>query len=75
MNVSGNSKTAVKEVVEEYVAQKYPDFDKRGKKLVLNDRGAEWEVLYELPPEMLGGSPVVVVDKRTGKVLRSFRTQ
>ena len=60
---------------ELFVAAKYPDFDKSGKRAVARTIGDQWEVTYELPEGMLGGAPVVLVDKKTGRVIRSFRTQ
>lgn len=62
-------------IAEEFVAVRYTDFDKRNKKPVLTDSGANWEFTYELPENMAGGAPVVIIDKRTMKVIRSFRTQ
>jgi hypothetical protein len=42
---------------------------------VLKDQGDHWEFLYELPADMLGGSPVVVIDKASKKIIRIYRTQ
>jgi hypothetical protein len=60
---------------EKFIAGHYADFDKRNKKLVVKDEGDHWEVTYELPEDMIGGAPVVIIDKRTMQVIRSFRTQ
>ena len=57
------------------IAKKYPDFDKAKMRIVIRSMGDHWEVSYELPSDMLGGAPVVLIDKRTGVVIRSFRTQ
>ena len=48
---------------EQAVIAKFPDFKAEGKKPVLRDMGDHWEFTYELPPTMLGGAPVVIIDK------------
>jgi len=60
---------------ERFIAEHHADFDKNRKKLVLYDEGDHWEVTYELPENMVGGAPVVVIDKQTMKVITSYRTQ
>lgn len=62
-------------VAEQYVATQYPTFDKSRKKVVIKAAGGQWEVTYELPSDMLGGAPVVLVDMKTMKVTRSYRNQ
>lgn len=62
-------------VAEKFIAGRYSDFDKHNKKPVLKDTGNHWEVTYELPEDMIGGAPVVIIDKQTMQVIRSFRTQ
>lgn len=62
-------------IAEKFVADRYPDFDNRKKKPVLKDGGDHWEFTYELPDDMIGGAPVVIIDKRTKKIIRSYRTQ
>lgn len=62
-------------IAENFIADRYKDFDKQGKKPTLTDRGDHWEFTYELPEDMIGGAPVVIVDKRTMKIVRSYRTQ
>ena len=60
---------------EQAVIAKFPDFKTEGKKPVLQDRGDHWEFTYELPPTMLGGAPVVVIDKKTNSISHIYRTQ
>jgi hypothetical protein len=60
---------------EQAVFAKFPDFKAEGKKPVLQDMGDHWEFTYELPPTMLGGAPVVVIDKRTKSISHIYRTQ
>jgi hypothetical protein len=59
---------------QEYIDTHY-SFDKRGTKLVINDLGDSWQVTYRLPENMAGGAPVVIIDKKKMKVLRSFHAQ
>jgi hypothetical protein len=61
-------------VGQEYIAVHYANFDSRNLKPILKDAGDHWELFYELP-EMQGGTPVVHIDKRSIKVVRSYRTQ
>ena len=60
---------------EQAVIAKFPDFKAEGKKPVLRDMGDHWEFTYELPPTMLGGAPVVIIDKRTKSISHIYRTQ
>lgn len=60
---------------EQAVNAKFPDFKTEGKKPVLQDMGDRWEFTYELPPTMLGGAPVVVIDKKTNSISHIYRTQ
>lgn len=62
-------------MAEKFVAERYTDFDKRDKKPTLTDQGDHWEFTYELPEDMIGGAPVVIIDKQTKKIIRSYRTQ
>jgi NTF2 fold immunity protein len=66
---------AAARVAERYVTTHYPDFDTVKNPPVVHDKGDAWEVEYELPSGVLGGTPVVAVEKATLKVLRSFHTQ
>ena len=59
----------------DFIARQYPDFDKTRKTLAVRDLGSQWEVTYTLPDDMLGGAPVVLLDKATLAVARSYRTQ
>jgi hypothetical protein len=65
----------VARIAERAMALRYPDFDSINNPPVVHDRGTTWEVEYELPKGKIGGTPVVVIDKTTMKVLRSFNTQ
>jgi hypothetical protein len=65
----------VARVAERHVAVSYPEFDTLKNPPIVQDKGTSWEVYYELPKVAIGGTPVVVIDKATLKVLRSFHTQ
>jgi hypothetical protein len=60
---------------EDHIASRWPEFDRVGKKLIISEAQKVWEVTYELPLDMLGGAPVVIIDKSTCKVVRSYITQ
>ena len=71
----GAGEKAALEIGEKYVASNFADYDKSRKKPVVRDRGEHWEFTYELPIDMLGGSPHVIIDKKTMQVVRAYRTQ
>jgi hypothetical protein len=63
------------DIAERAIAARFPDFRPSGRIPILKDFGNRWEFTYELPEGSLGGSPVVIIDKKTGDVLRIYRTQ
>jgi hypothetical protein len=65
----------VAETAKNYILRTYPDFKADDLCLQVVESQEKWEVTYQLPTNRLGGSPVVLVDKQTGNVLRSYRTQ
>jgi hypothetical protein len=65
----------VAETAKNYILRTYPDFKADDLCLQVTDSQDKWEVTYRLPSNRLGGAPVVLVDKQTGNVLRSYRTQ
>lgn len=69
------SKSCAQKKAEEFVLVKYPDFDKTNKKPVINDAGENWEFTYELSDDLLGGSPVVIINKQSCEIVKSYRTQ
>ena len=62
-------------VAKAFISQKYPDFDPTGRRLTVESSSGAWMVTYELPDDMLGGSPVVFIDMKTGAVIRYYRNQ
>ncbi len=65
----------VARVAERYVATHYPTFDTIKDLPLIHDKGDTWEVEYEIPSGTIGGTPVVVIEKATLKVLRASHTQ
>ena len=59
----------------EYIARRFPHFDPAGLKQVVSERGSLWEFTYELPQDMLGGAPIITIDKRTCTIVRAIHTQ
>ena len=70
-----DDQATVIKVAEKYVSEWHADYDTTNTKLVIKDTGEYWRAYYELPEGMVGGSPVMIIDKRTKEVIRSFRTQ
>lgn len=70
-----DTKNRVFEIGDEYVSTHYPDFKKKNKKPVIKDKTGYWEFTYELPEYMIGGAPVVHIDKNSLRVIKSYRTQ
>lgn len=73
--IASDSKCDVVRIARDFIAERYPSFDASGLKPIVAERGNEWELTFELPNHMLGGVPVVTIDKRTCKVVRAFHTQ
>jgi NTF2 fold immunity protein len=70
-----STKCTVMRVAERHIALHYPEFDSIESPPILEDNGDTWLVYYKLPKDTLGGTPEVIVDKRTLKVLRAYHTQ
>lgn len=65
----------VLKIAESYIAEQFPGSVSSDMKPVISKQGDSWVVTYELPIYMLGGSPVITVDKRACKVIDAYRTQ
>jgi hypothetical protein len=65
----------VARVAERHIATHYPDFDSIKNPPVVRDNGKTWTVEYHLPEGMIGGTPVIEIEKDSFKVLRAYRTQ
>ena len=59
----------------EYIAAHYSFFDRQGSQPVIDDLGGSWQVTYELPRNPAGGAPVVIINKRTLRVMGSYQAQ
>lgn len=57
------------------VRERFPDFDANRYPLRVVDGGNHFVVDFVLPPDMIGGSPVVQINKSTRTVIKLFRTQ
>ena len=75
MERSMDTEQSLMTAAEQAVLAKWPDFKSEGKKPVLHDMGDHWEFTYQLPPTMLGGAPVVIIDKKTKSISQIYRTQ
>jgi len=69
------SECTVARVAERHIAVRYPEFDSVKNSPLVEDKEQTWQVRYELPKGTLGGTPVVIIEKGTLKVLRSFHEQ
>lgn len=65
----------VVKVAEAYIAKHYPRFDPAGKPQIVSEVNGLWEVTYELPGYMLGGAPLIRVDKEACKVVSAIAYQ
>ncbi|WP_425502733.1 NTF2 fold immunity protein [Pinirhizobacter soli] len=70
-----DTQRVVAEIAKNYIFRTYPDFKADDLCLQVTDSQGKWEVTYRLPANRIGGAPVVLIDKQTGDVLRSYRTQ
>jgi hypothetical protein len=71
----GNAEKRAISTAESFVMARFPDFEKEGKTLVIRAIGAQWEITYRLPIDMIGGAPVVTVSMLTGEITNAYLTQ
>jgi hypothetical protein len=62
-------------IAQEQITIRFPDFDPTGMTPVVLEKGDFWELTYQLPSGMLGGAPIVTIDKRTCTVIRVEHSQ
>jgi hypothetical protein len=62
------------EIGADYIKTHY-GFDIRDRKLLLIDKGATWDMTYEVPKDRIGGAAGVTIDKQTLRILGSYFTQ
>jgi hypothetical protein len=64
-------------VARVYLEVHHPDWVEETYRLPCRilDEGDYWEVRFQLPENMVGGTPVVQIDKITMKVIKAFHEQ
>ena len=64
-------------VARVYLEVHHPDWVEETYRLpfMILDEGDYWEVRFQLPENMVGGTPVVQIDKTTMKVIEAFHEQ
>jgi hypothetical protein len=72
--MAGNDCTAV-QVADSYMLAHLPDFDRVKNPPVVLDKDGVWEVHYRQPPNVHGGTPIIVIDKKSKQVTRAYLTQ
>lgn len=68
-------KCDLKKIADSYITKHFPSFDASGLSSHISEQTNSWEVTYELPEGVLGGAPVVTIEKRTCAVVRLRHTQ
>ena len=71
----GPAEIKAMQIAEDYVAANFKGFVGPHMTPRLKDEGDYWMFYYDLPRTMIGGGPVVHIDKRSFKVIRSYMTQ
>jgi hypothetical protein len=59
----------------DHIVRNYKFVDVQSLKPTLEDKGDYWQFYYDLPDYMQGGTPVIHIDKRSFKIIRSYMTQ
>jgi hypothetical protein len=62
-------------LAREYIEKRFPFFDPSGLKPIISETENLWELTYELPRGMLGGVPIITIDKRSCLVVRAEHSQ
>jgi len=62
-------------LAREYVEKRFPFFDPSGLKAIISESENMWEFTYELPRGVLGGVPIITIDKRSCLVVRAEHSQ
>lgn len=68
-------KCDVAKIAEGVIAKHFSFYDSTGMKPVISESNQVWEFTYQLPRHMLGGAPVITIDKQTCAVVRIELTQ
>lgn len=62
-------------VAEDFIAKQFPFFNSTGKTLVISEDDQLREMTYRLPVHMLGGAPIITIDKQACAIVRVQLTQ
>jgi hypothetical protein len=65
----------VARIAAQVVAVRYPKFDAVKHPPIVVDKGSVWFVAYQLPENSFGGTPEVVIEKGTLKILSVIHTR
>lgn len=62
-------------MAQKAISETFPEFRSGERAPEIIDQGEEWKFIYNLSDGSLGGSPVVIIDKKTKKIIKIYRTQ
>ena len=65
----------VLKVAEIYVNERFPNAVSPEMNPVVSEQSKTWTIEYRLPVHMLGGGPVITIEKNTCKIIDAYRTQ
>jgi hypothetical protein len=63
------------DIADVYVAQHYPGTPRHLLRPVAHDQGDSWLITYALPEGAAGGTPTIVINKRTSRVTFATHSQ
>jgi hypothetical protein len=63
------------QVGDRIVAERFPYYDRSRNPIIVEDDGENWGVRYRLPKGVFGGTPTVILNKKTLKPVRVYETQ
>ena len=71
------TKTQVTQFANNYILENFPNWPapEAGWVPEVLDQGDNWEFRYALPPNVTGGGPVVVINKKTMAVIKAYHEQ
>lgn len=66
---------AAVQIANRYVASRYPQSSALSRPAAITERRGQWEVTYPLPPHLMGGGPVITIDKGSRAIVASRHQQ
>jgi hypothetical protein len=70
------SKATLVELARHYILTQRPEWkEKLAREARVTETATQFEVTWSLPADTIGGVPVVIIDKRTGRVVKAYHTQ